>query len=250
MLVYRYFNEQFGLLALQQRKRKIGRLLELNDPLDCQPTLFRSNQDEDLLIEDDPFLSEIYNMIGILCYSTSIEDPVIWSHYADCHRGMALGFDLPENELLKVRYPEDDARARLNQEELEQLRSENLQKALLDTVAKGFSKKARGWAYECEYRQFISLDHCEMIGPHYFRGMPLPHLKHIVLGVRSRITLTDVVRIRQSWTEQHYIPITKAEIDRRSYRLEARMKEFSWGDRPLGAVRWAASQGGFLPPRE
>ena len=121
MIVYRYFNEQFGLMALQQTQWKIGRLLELNDPLDCQPTLIRKGQA--LLAEDSPFIRDTYEWLGILCYSALIDDPVIWSHYADRHRGMALGFELPTDELLKVEYPADDARAPLEYDKLEQLAS-------------------------------------------------------------------------------------------------------------------------------
>ena len=64
MIVYRYFNEQFGLIALQQRLWKIGRLLELNDPLDCQPVLFRQGQTEPLLAEDSPFLRHTYERLA------------------------------------------------------------------------------------------------------------------------------------------------------------------------------------------
>ena len=63
MIVYRYFNEQFGLLALQQTQWKIGRLLDLNDPLDCQPVLFRQGQTEPLLAEDSPFIRDTYEWL-------------------------------------------------------------------------------------------------------------------------------------------------------------------------------------------
>ena len=38
VLVYRYFKEEHGLQALQEGRLKVGRLFELNDPLDCQPS--------------------------------------------------------------------------------------------------------------------------------------------------------------------------------------------------------------------
>ena len=155
MIVYRYFNEQFGLLALQQTQWKIGRLLELNDPLDCQPILFHKGQTEPFLAEDSPFIRDTYEWLGILCYSAQIDDPVLWSHYADCHRGMALGFELPPDELFKVDYPADDARARLDYDKLEQLVSLEHGHALKELIASGFTRKANGWKYEEEYRQFI-----------------------------------------------------------------------------------------------
>jgi hypothetical protein len=140
--------------------------------------------------------------LGILCYSAQIDDPVIWSHYADCHRGMALGFELPPDELFKVQYPVDDARAQLDYDKLERLVRLDNDQALMKVIAEGFTRKANSWKYEEEYRQFIFLRGCTMIGPHYFRGMPLQHLRRIVLGVNSRITVADIFRIKRQWNEK------------------------------------------------
>jgi hypothetical protein len=76
-MVYRYLNEQFGLLALQQQKWKIGRLLELNDPLDCQPTLKRSDGSEHISVGDDPYFAKIYDTLGI--------DLLQRTHQRPCH---------------------------------------------------------------------------------------------------------------------------------------------------------------------
>lgn len=225
-MVYRYLNQQFGLLALQQRKWKIGRLLELNDPLDCQPVL--RNSDGSLgLSGAHPSLTDIYEKIGIICYSKSISDPVIWSHYADSHRGMAFGFDYPQTgagTLFEVNYPSSDSRVILDYNELdEQIQKENTD-ASLSIISKGFIQKAKSWAYECEYRHFIYLHGCTMEGPHYFRCMPIEHLRRIILGVRCQITKSDIQRIIQPWP-QHYpmlndIEIVKAEIDPQTYAIK------------------------------
>ncbi|HEY5742008.1 MAG TPA: DUF2971 domain-containing protein [Terrimicrobiaceae bacterium] len=225
MIVYRYFNEQFGLMALQQTQWKIGRLLELNDPLDCQPTLLGQGHTEPLLAKDSRFIRDTHEWLGILCYSAQIDDPVIWSHYAECHRGIALGFELPPIELFKVEYRADDARAQLDYDKFEQLVRLEPGHALTKLIAEGFTRKASGWKYEEEYRQFIFLRECEMIGPHYFRGMPLPHLRRIVLGVNSRITDADIFRIRSQWKrakiedphEPWHFEVAKAKIDNLSY---------------------------------
>jgi hypothetical protein len=59
-----------------------------------------------------------------------------------------------------------------------------------------------------------------MIGPHYFRGMLLPHLRRIVLGVNSRITAADIFRIKSKWKESYSVEIAKATIDKLSYKLK------------------------------
>jgi hypothetical protein len=141
-MVYRYLNERFGLLALQQQKWKIGRLLELNDPLDCQPALKRSDGSEHISVGDDPYFAKIYDSLGIICYSAPINDPVIWSHYADCHRGMAFGFEFaPDDGLFEVRYPDDDSRAQLDYDQLESLKKIGDDEALRKVISHGFTRE-------------------------------------------------------------------------------------------------------------
>ena len=220
MLVYRYFNEQYGLLALQQRKWKVGRLLELNDPLDCRPTLTRKQAPQQPRIEDLPYFRDIYESIGIICYSATINDPVVWSHYADSHRGMALGFEFqPDDGMFEVRYPPNDCRPKLDLDALQEYAKANAHEAVLRVISQSFTHKAKSWQYESEYRQFIYLHACEMIGAHYFRTMPLAHLKRIILGVKSRITSSDIVRIMSLWQTRYDVRTTKAEIDSESYQL-------------------------------
>ena len=167
--------------------------------------------------------------LRILCYSALIDDPVIWSHYADCHRGMALGFELPTNELFEVEYPPDNARAQLEYDKLEQLARLEYGHALKQLIAKGFRRKANSWKYEKEYRQFIFLHGCTMIGPHYFRCMPLRDLRRIVLGVNSSITSADIFRIKRQWKESDSVEaakasdsveVEKAKLDKLSYKLK------------------------------
>ena len=43
---------------------------------------------------------------GMLCFSADWRDPVIWSHYSDKHRGLCLGFEIPDEKCLKVKYVE------------------------------------------------------------------------------------------------------------------------------------------------
>jgi len=222
MIVYRYLPEEFGLRALQQQKWKIARLLELNDPFDCQPILSRNSGADEVLASDDAYFRELYDSIGILCYCSSINDPVIWSHYADSHRGIALGFEFkPTDGLLKVKYPKYDSRAHLDGDDLDRLKKENYDEALLKVVSDAFTKKAKSWEYEREYRHFIYLKGCDMIGSHYFRDMPLPNLRRIVLGVRSHVTESDVRRIMSRWQIPCNVEIAKAQTDPKSYRITA-----------------------------
>jgi hypothetical protein len=220
IVVYRYFTEQFGLLALQQQKWKIGRLLELNDPFDCQPVFWQKQGKKTVHSSGNghPYFQGLYDSIGVICYSLSINDPVVWSHYADGHRGIALGFKYgPGDGLFQMRYPGDDSRANLDFEVVRKFKRGSQE--ALDIISHSFTQKAKSWAYEREYRHFIFLHGCEMIGSHYFRGMPLQNLRHVVLGVKSHVTESDVRRIIDAWKISSDVTITKARISLKSYKI-------------------------------
>jgi hypothetical protein len=213
MLFYRYLNEQFGLLAIQTGELKVGRLAELNDPADCLPIIANSPESGDDAAKEafeKRYFSQVYNDVGILCFSATLTDPVIWSHYADSHRGMALGYEFGGRsaKMFEVKYA--DQRAVLDYNETERDRIENPEKGkfIESVVTKGFTKKALSWQYEKEYRIFVNLYHSQMKGPHYFVSGMRP--QRVVLGLKCRVTESDVIRM-----VRHAPPsVARAKMDR------------------------------------
>ena len=41
---------------------------------------------------------------GLLCFTKHWRNPVLWSHYADTHRGLCLGFEVDDTVSVRVRY--------------------------------------------------------------------------------------------------------------------------------------------------
>lgn len=85
----------------------------------------------------------ITEQIGVLCLSTENSDILMWSHYADYHRGVCLEFDGRFKffaHIQKVEYP--PVRPRINP--FRQNPDEMMEAALLT--------KAKHWAYEHEWR--------------------------------------------------------------------------------------------------
>jgi len=228
MMVYRYLNEQYALEALQTKTWKVGRLLELNDPADCQPILVNAppqNTPEEETSFATRYLSGLYEDVGVVCFSNEITDPVIWSHYADSHRGIALGFDFDPGSgdtLHKVTY--QDCRPTIDYQIAQGLRPEGqVTPAFIDKVIKyGFTYKAPSWAYEKEYRRFVWLGSpsITMKGAHYFEHfMTAPD--RVVLGVRCRLTESDIVRAGGSYgCRFDRNNFCQAKLDRISYTLK------------------------------
>jgi hypothetical protein len=197
-MVYRYFNLTHGLEALQTEVWKIGRLDELNDIFDCRPNMVNHTvQPGTPTFTDDEYLKSLSGILGLLCYSATINDPVIWSHYADKHQGIALGFEFGdlETELpYEVRYSKnrpvlDFAKIGTFPEDRDPVKAK---KRLIDA---GFTSKHPSWAYEREYRHFVPLDVCQMKGRHYFKSIPWGQLREVVLGAKCTVTMQDVDRI-------------------------------------------------------
>jgi hypothetical protein len=201
MLLYRYLPEQYALEALQTGSLKVSRLLELNDPADCQPRLAdapaQGSRDADEAFARN-YLQTLYRDVGMLSFSASISDPVIWSHYADSHRGIALGYDIRPDlggvQIFEVSYHID--RPTIDYQQAEALRpdGERSTEFIEKVIKHGFTCKGESWRYEKEYRSFVWLAKCEMRGSHYFnthmRGFP----DQIVLGLKCRLTEFDVIR--------------------------------------------------------
>jgi hypothetical protein len=225
MRVYRYLSAEHALLALQTKKWKLGRLRDLNDPFDCQPLLENapdqgSPQANGAFARD--YLRALHLDTGLLSYSARIDDPVIWSHYADSHRGIALGFEYGERDgLMKVDYSEQ--RARIDYLRVEELRTKDANRAILDVISKGFTVKAPSWKYEHEYRHFLNLwaSGCEMEGPHYFRPVPQLALRVVILGARCSVEVEDVRRLVYGWQRLEEVRVVRAVADAATYRINA-----------------------------
>ena len=106
--------------------------------------------------------------VGVLCLSEVYDDILMWSHYADCHRGICLIYE-PNYEFfahaMPVRYQKD--RPCVNP--ITQSSDQMLDNAIFT--------KASAWAYEKEWR---ILNYRQGVGE---RQSPSAALKAIVLGV-------------------------------------------------------------------
>jgi Protein of unknown function (DUF2971) len=96
---------------------------------------------------------------GLICFSSKWDNPVMWSHYADRHKGVCVGFDVPDDQLFKVQYRRERLAAFPVMGEGTQEQKMEFMKAFLAT-------KFAHWRYESEYRLFTTLEEPE--GTLYF----------------------------------------------------------------------------------
>ncbi len=237
---FRYFKEEHALEILRTGLWKIGRLTELNDPFDCQPILNNAPKVDDERRFTADYFRQFNDVVGVLCYSAKIDDPVIWSHYADAHRGIALGFRYlcqgNVDGLFQVNYGED--RPTLDYNVLEELRLRNEMEQLKKVIQAGFTVNSSILRYEDEFRHFLILDYKSnrLIGRNYFRPISKYEFSAVILGekctltekdIRRLITKSEFYEIRMgSWGDgipEEDILITRAKMDRNKFKMNVEL---------------------------
>lgn len=125
--------------------------------------------------------------VGVLSLSEKSDDILMWSHYADCHKGICLEFSTSQPSFLQKAQPVDycDEFPSLNLHDI-------VVNEVLRTTAQWILTKARQWAYEKEWRV---LDFETGPGPKVF---PPESLTGVVLG--CRISDKDRERV-SSWLQ-------------------------------------------------
>jgi len=178
MLVYQFMSAAYGLDDLRKRRLKVSFLTDMNDPFellgatpDCAETwqVLRRWRDE--------YMSGISR---VLCFSRSWSNPVLWSHYADKHRGVCLGFEVPKQNLLPVSYEVKPLKLDLKKELVEHgtVGGENVRKLL--------TTKFAHWEYEDEVRMFVKPSETyEELGLHFYQFGSELILKKVIIGPRS-----------------------------------------------------------------
>jgi Protein of unknown function (DUF2971) len=110
----------------------------------------------------------------------------MWAHYADNHKGLALGFDLPREYAIPVVYRKERTPFRYHE-----LSSDEKLKLIEASVATKFSH----WEYESEYRLIVPIGIPEVINGSrmYFEnfGSSL-ELREVVIGARSDATTQEI----------------------------------------------------------
>ena len=116
---------------------------------------------------------------GVLCLSAKYNSPLMWSHYADQHRGVCVEYDvstLESTDLHRVTYDQPrEVRASRVRDWLingDEAAKEEVERACLLT-------KSRQWSYEAEWRLIgkVGLQDCRM------------DLKSVTFGMRSSLSV-------------------------------------------------------------
>lgn len=194
---------------------------DFNDPFECRPAQFVAKANDVKIYKKFLLNSEFqqnidfaknlkpdlhtagwllqanHNMskkIGVSCFTTKCDDVLMWSHYADSHKGICLIIDTlsdPEfiGNIRKVKYVKI-------REKFNYLRTP-------DMIYDFFSKKYIKWKYEDEVRIF-KLEK----GPHSFKK---ELIKGVIFGCNTSVRQKNKIRkilIANGYTCEFYQAIT------------------------------------------
>lgn len=101
MRVYKFLDAHFGIKSLSEKRLKVSTLDDLNDPFELLPFEMTDKTNRMALnLARQTWGTDR----GMLCFSSDWCDPVIWAHYSDKHRGLCLGFEIPDKYATRVNY--------------------------------------------------------------------------------------------------------------------------------------------------
>lgn len=155
----------------------------LNDPFDCKvswkDSLLRALSSSSVPPERRELLKMVLAAFmeqgplleaGICCFSSTMDNTLMWSHYADAHRGACLMYDIPAGYFSnKYEHPDSDgfffvggSRVYYSDNAFSDwLKTGNLNKPMMgfpveNTVSRIFCSKAKAWKHEQEWRLVTS----------------------------------------------------------------------------------------------
>jgi len=206
--LYHFLPTEFALDDIEKRRIKISQIDQLNDPFELW-CVYQKNWELRWALR--AFKEEMNTRFGMLCYSRHWHNPLLWSHYANKHRGMCLGFDLPQRVVKPITYLTKRPILKIppTQEDIDLLL---------------FSKFA-DWKYEEEFRNWFRIDERDAATGFYFYPFDrFLRLREVIVG-----PLCDVAEAKIRDTLKGYkdkIRIIKARLAFRSFRVVKNRKGF------------------------
>lgn len=179
--VYHFCSSKYALENLEKKRLKISTILDLNDPFEL---LCHNLADKDARSAMLSLKKTVSEDVGMLCFSASYNNPVQWAHYADKHQGVCLGFDVHEDDLMRVRY--SSARVRMTgTEDVDPV-------AFRRWIEEYASVKYSHWKYEKEHRVFVNIsdfDRSQLIFQPIGERIKL---RQVIVGCRSYVSRKQV----------------------------------------------------------
>lgn len=173
--------------------------------------------------------------VGILSLTNSLDNLLMWAHYADSHKGMVIEFN-GEHEFFNRRVVDSqntlglDADLRKEYGFLRPVKYDKNRPALTVSEIKDFSQllvKSDDWAYEEEVRLLMPLPKADRVisGDHggniHLFAIPPLAITRVILGAKAHQNLKDeIIELIRLKKELEHIQVGGMHLDVREFKLE------------------------------
>lgn len=205
MRVFHFINEKYGLENLHHKRLKISNLMDLNDPFEFYPENASDATNRKTARSAKETLDQ---HLGLICFSRSWKSPVQWSHYADRHRGICLGFDIPDDHATEITYIK---------KRLPSGKTRNIKERL--------SHKFNEWKYEKEIRTFLKLD-SKTTEIQYKEFSESLMLTNVIIGANSSLSRKTMKTVLDSYDSN--IETFKVRAAFNSFKMVRNQNDALW----------------------
>lgn len=152
---------------------------------------------------------------GVLSLAKKWNCPLMWSHYADNHKGLCFEYDTTKHVFKNIDAVNYCGSRSINVSDLIEWKLNNSDLAKQRIINTYFYSKAPDWKYEHEWR-----DICKTQG-----NLPAPVvISAVYFGMRCDNTILNMIECLYS--QDRHIKLYKIEADKNSFKLKRRKLNF------------------------
>lgn len=185
MCLYYYMTStKWAEVILKERRLKLSRFYEANDPFELNLIDSRDRSRRKIVKMIEKYHNE---RTGMICFGAAWDNPMMWAHYADKHAGVCLGFEVEDKLLSTVDYTDQ----KIGVEFGAHLPNHGLSTELLKKV---LTTKSTAWTSEQERRALAELETPDPKNGLYYTDFgPQVQLRAVIIGYRCEWTTAKVV---------------------------------------------------------
>lgn len=225
IVLYRFMDAEAAKETLKSCSLKMSIPSELNDTFEFCPgiTGVPPHVSPDLVEQcNKDFVDEISKRYGIVSFTRKSNCPLLWAHYADKHKGVALEFGFRRKpDLFKMRY-------RRKRPSVPFVPSEDIspaiQKMKEKVITRCLKTKHISWRYEREWRIIAELGECRKKQGKdgkdiYLNDLDPNSIWRVVLGIKCPLKERDVEK-RVEDAKLGNVDVVRATMHPRRYEIE------------------------------
>ena len=214
MTLYKYISTEHADDILNKKELLVSDGTTFNDPFELKVLDKRSGTESSV------------SGLWILCLTTSCKNKLMWSHYADSHKGLCLVVKVPKALVYPVHYSsrriftDSNIDGILKSGKAKQKKYQNKYLDNLSDKHKIALIKDKKWSYEKEWRLIFDKDDDQITADadkHFFNI----EIERVYLGCRFEENEEDTKKKILSACESNKIVIQKMYLSRSSYAVEA-----------------------------